>query len=584
MSKIVIPVIQKHTRFVVHVAHKGIAHVRHRKRHYFIGGGIVLGLILAVQLLYPGNRALPLAQVNGQGVGLKSQSDITSQLQATYNGADLQIKFAQKTVDSDLHNAGIVVDYDKTKQNATSYPWWQRLIPFSFVYKMIAHDYALVTTHDPQLAAELLENVQKMCAVAPKNAAVKVEGEQLGLEPAANGAECKKDDIAKTIASYSPRPQDNQLTITPTVLKPQRSDEQVRAKLDEAAVILNRKVVLQVGNNITEVPKAEKAKWLAFPEDEKTQHISVSLSDEAIAAYLATAQKDIYIAPGTTAITLVDGVETGRSVGAPGRGIDTPKTTTAIKEVLLASSSNTTVVATLATLPPKEQFRRNYTNTPRGLQVLLDDIAKEKGNYGISVIELTGQRRSLNVNGGTSFEAASTYKLFVAYSVLKRIESGAMKWDDSVVGGRSASQCFDDMIVKSDNPCAEEWGKKIGWNTIQSEIRALGLASTKLGTTFYSTANDQALFLAKLERGEFLNNDSRQRLLGVMKRQQYRAGIAAGVGVDVADKVGFLNGLLHDSAIVYSPKGTYVLVIMTSGSSWGNIADTAKRINNLLNS
>jgi hypothetical protein len=44
----------------------------------------------------------------------------------------------------------------------------------------------------------------------------------------------------------------------------------------------------------------------------------------------------------------------------------------------------------------------------------------------------------------------------------------------------------------------------------------------------------------------------------------------------VADKVGFMDGLLHDAAIVYGPNGTYVLAVMTDGSSWATIADLDK--------
>ena len=49
----------------------------------------------------------------------------------------------------------------------------------------------------------------------------------------------------------------------------------------------------------------------------------------------------------------------------------------------------------------------------------------------------------------------------------------------------------------------------------------------------------------------------------------------------MADKVGFLDGLLHDAAIVYSPSGTYVLVIMTDGSSWAEIAALTRKIEEL---
>ena len=42
-----------------------------------------------------------------------------------------------------------------------------------------------------------------------------------------------------------------------------------------------------------------------------------------------------------------------------------------------------------------------------------------------------------------------------------------------------------------------------------------------------------------------------------------------------------MNGLLHDAAIVYSPKGTYVIAVMTDGSSWATIADLARQIDTL---
>jgi len=63
-----------------------------------------------------------------------------------------------------------------------------------------------------------------------------------------------------------------------------------------------------------------------------------------------------------------------------------------------------------------------------------------------------------------------------------------------------------------------------------------------------------------------------------MKRNVYRQGIPAGTSATVADKVGFLNALVHDAAIVYSSKGTYVLTIMTDGSSWANVAELTRKI------
>jgi beta-lactamase class A len=85
--------------------------------------------------------------------------------------------------------------------------------------------------------------------------------------------------------------------------------------------------------------------------------------------------------------------------------------------------------------------------------------------------------------------------------------------------------------------------------------------------------------LQKLETNQLgLSEPSRARLLDVMKRQVYRNGVPAGVNGVVADKVGFLDGILNDAAIVYSPKGVYVISIMSNGSSWGAIASVARAI------
>jgi beta-lactamase class A len=142
------------------------------------------------------------------------------------------------------------------------------------------------------------------------------------------------------------------------------------------------------------------------------------------------------------------------------------------------------------------------------------------------------------------------------------------------------------MIVRSDNACAEAMLQKISYKSITSEIQALGLKNTTFlkGDTPLTTAGDLSLFNAMLQSGQILTQQaSRDRLLDAMKRNIYRQGIPAGTSSQVADKVGFLDGLLHDAAIVYSPSGPYVLTIMSDGSSWATIADLTRQIESLQN-
>jgi len=87
-----------------------------------------------------------------------------------------------------------------------------------------------------------------------------------------------------------------------------------------------------------------------------------------------------------------------------------------------------------------------------------------------------------------------------------------------------------------------------------------------------------------LQSGQLLSKQaSRDRLLSAMKRNIYRQGIPAGTSAQVADKVGFLDGLFHDAGIIYSRKGTYVLTIMSDGSNWATIAQLTREIESLRN-
>ena len=54
------------------------------------------------------------------------------------------------------------------------------------------------------------------------------------------------------------------------------------------------------------------------------------------------------------------------------------------------------------------------------------------------------------------FASASTYKLFVAHSMVTAVELGEMTWD-SPLNGMTLQQCLTTMIVDSDNECPKAW-------------------------------------------------------------------------------------------------------------------------------
>ncbi|MEO5499117.1 MAG: serine hydrolase [Candidatus Saccharimonadales bacterium] len=545
----------------------------HRRIVYIVGG--ILLLVIVLQALYPTDRALPFSKLGGDMVGFATDQDVAKKLQADYGTVNVTTTIRDKTIKTPIAESGLVTDNKTILSGLGDYAWYLRIIPFSSIIKgALTNQPVTLTTDGPKFSVYATERL-KECEVAPKNAGVIVREAEVVLDPAVDGQKCTADDLKNQLIWHPLEKSGKTMNIKTIAVKPARSDKDVQPLLEKAQAIAEYKITLVVAGKTYAIDKPTLASWLAFPEDPATKEPTVGLNDEAVKAYLTSIQKDVYVAPGVTLVTTKDSLETARVVGRSGQGIDQAKTVEAIRTQVLTGDG--TVTASLAVLPPSLKYDRSYSKTPEGLQALINDIVKDKGDFAISVRKLgdTG----VHANGDKTYHPASTYKLFVAYSVLKRVDANQMSLGQTTSGGQTLAQCLDNMIVNSDNACAEWFGQAIGWSTLTNEARAIGASKTVLSRPFVSTPNDQALLLQKLESNQLaLTEPSRERLLSAMKRQVFRKGIPAGVGVPVANKVGFLDGYLHDSAIVYSPGGVYILVIYSNGSSWTAIADAAKQI------
>lgn len=75
-----------------------------------------------------------------------------------------------------------------------------------------------------------------------------------------------------------------------------------------------------------------------------------------------------------------------------------------------------------------------------------------------------------------------------------------------------------------------------------------------------------------------MSSEYRQYLLDALKRHHYTKGIPSGSAGEVHNKVGFLWDYSNDSAVVYHPRGTYVIAVMTKGLSFYAIAGITREI------
>jgi Beta-lactamase class A len=199
-------------------------------------------------------------------------------------------------------------------------------------------------------------------------------------------------------------------------------------------------------------------------------------------------------------------------------------------------------------------------------QKFADELAERHADkkYAIAFLSLDDSDFSLEINADQEFIAASTYKLFAAYAMF---ETG------------NPPDCLDSMIIQSENECPLEYFEEYGWSRLTKDAHGIGAKNTKFDNELFTTAKDLVTILKQIYDGSLLSETDNSRLLSNMKEQIYREGIPAGIPeAEVANKVGFLDDLLHDAGIIYSPKGNFILVILTDGYLWEAIAETAQEI------
>ena len=216
------------------------------------------------------------------------------------------------------------------------------------------------------------------------------------------------------------------------------------------------------------------------------------------------------------------------------------------------------------------------------------------GSYGVFVKNLkTGESFSLNEN--KVFEAGSLYKLWTMAAVIKQLESGDLKTDQKLsqaipVLNRkfgidpelaeqtqgtitlTVDEALNQMITISHNYAALLLTEKIGLSKVAAFLEEKNFNASKVGTDGsapVTTPLDIALYMEKLYKGELANSDSTTKMLELLKAQKLNNKIPLKLPPEtvIAHKTGELGWFSHDAGIIYSPKGEYIIVVMSESQS-----------------
>jgi beta-lactamase class A len=215
---------------------------------------------------------------------------------------------------------------------------------------------------------------------------------------------------------------------------------------------------------------------------------------------------------------------------------------------------------------------------------LSDLLAGDKAeHYGVYVKDLTSSKGAA-LNADKVFNAASVFKLEVMYEVFRQRDLGLLSFDElleitdyyasfdlgtlklDVGQSESIAEALYYMTSVSDNVSAVLLQDRAGAGNINSTMAALGLRNTGLFTEgIPATAQDMGILLEAIAKGPDVDDRSREEMLQLLQNETFDNGVVAGVprGTKVAHKTGNWSDATNDAAIVFGPKGPYVLVVLS---------------------
>jgi beta-lactamase class A len=510
------------------------------------------GLIVLAQLAWPNVLSRPFTYWDNKSVSMKTQAGLVQVCQKEVAGASFTVVAEKKARKTILKPGDINTNFDcqQFAKAAISYPLRKKIIPFSLFIK---HDTANphLAFSDEQKFMSKVEEVGRRLEVAPQNAQLLITEGKIVQKNATYGTTYPSKKLSPQLLAIE-WPQLNNTVVYGDSVKPTIEASELNTVKKEVEDRITGEFTLGFNKKKHVVPAAQITTWLSVQTLDKDKP-EILYYPEAAEKYINDNKKVIVKDLGMSSIAVKQSAQVA---------VDSLKES---KKLAMVSQEVTTGSAS------------PIAASPGSIAEFIAGLEAKGESIGLYVKKIGGGTQ-YGTNAERVYTSASTYKLFVAYSVMRRIDSGELAWTSSI-NGTTVEACFEKMIVVSDNACPQAFLARYGFSTVQAEARAIGAAQASFSPgNMRVSSQSLGVLLEKLHNGTLVSPDSRSRVLGLMRRQIFRKGIPAGTSYPVADKVGFLNALLHDAGVIETPQGNYVVVIMSDKSSWGRIAELTRMI------
>ena len=230
-------------------------------------------------------------------------------------------------------------------------------------------------------------------------------------------------------------------------------------------------------------------------------------------------------------------------------------------------------------------------NLDNGLEeAVLGSLEGTKGVYAVA-IKILNTGESYYLNEHRKFEAASLYKNWIMVTVFRQIENGKIGRGEILkkkvvdlneefeIATESAEmtegeievsviQAVNGMIRISHNYDALLLTDRIKLSPVRSFLVESGLNESSVGSPPLTTAYDMSLFFEKLYKNELADSKLTEEMINLLKKQELNNKIPKFLpeNIVVAHKTGELGSFTHDAGIVYTPKGDYIIAILSESN------------------
>jgi beta-lactamase class A len=217
-------------------------------------------------------------------------------------------------------------------------------------------------------------------------------------------------------------------------------------------------------------------------------------------------------------------------------------------------------------------------------RIVRDTLGADAGRFGI-VIKNLADGRGVQMAQDRVFYAASLFKTWVMLETFHQREAGVLGFDErytvtdhyaeygltagALVACQKASvrEMLQSMMRISDNVAANMLLDRVNAENVRRALRGMGLqvATFAGGGSLPLNASDMALLLEATARRQAISPAASDEMLALLASEAINDRLPAllPAGTRVAHKTGNWESATHDAGIVFSPRVTYVIVMLS---------------------